>query len=68
VNKRTRKWWSVRLKKLYDEARKRRGESLNIYEDVTQLLDYLEELEPAPEGFDLGAACDRLAWKLRDIN
>lgn len=60
-----RKWWSVRLMELYDDAKKRNsGNSLTIYQEVIDLLDYLDGTEEVPQGFDLFQECDNLASRL----
>lgn len=65
-SKGNKRWWSRRLTKLYNEAKRRHGgQSLSIYGDVTRLLDYLEDVEPVPEGLDLLQECDNLASRLR---
>ena len=61
-------WWAKRLTNLYDSAKRRNGGlSLSIYQDVTDLLDYLEGEEEIPEGFDLAQACDNLASRLHRV-
>lgn len=60
------KSWSERRIELYDEAKARHaGASLTIYEEVGQILNYLEEVEDIPAEFDLFQECDNLACRLR---
>ena len=64
----TKSEWARRLNSLYNAAKRRNGgNSLNIYFEVNQLLDYLEGYEDVPSGFDLGRECDHLAGELRRL-
>lgn len=62
------KSWLERLPELYDEAKERSGgNSLTIYGEVSQLLDYLDGTDEIPDGFDLFQECDNLASRLHAI-
>lgn len=62
------RWWIERLMELYDEAKARHdGNSLTIYQEVIDLIDYLEGVEDIPEGFDLYQECDNLASRLHTV-
>lgn len=66
MNDNDRQWWADRLQDLYEEAKTRNGgNSLGIYNDVVQMLDYLEGVDDLPEDLDLPQECNNLAHRLR---